>query len=98
MNMITVAMNIIIVIIIIYYYHIVYVTVLIYIFYIAVQNVPLYNCYYFQSTAENVGTIHKEKKVVTKKEMLDTVDITPEHLEEIFLCFTGQGSQKLSLC
>lgn len=38
------------------------------------------------------------EKIVTKKEMLDTVDITPEHLEEILLCFTGQGSQKLSFC
>ena len=40
----------------------------------------------------------RKKDCVTKKEMLDTVDITPEHLEEILLCLTGQGSQKLSFC
>ena len=34
----------------------------------------------------------RKKRLLLKKEMLDTVDITPEHLEEIFLCFTGQGS------
>ena len=32
------------------------------------------------------------------KNMLDTLDITLEHLEEILLCFTSQGSQQLSFC
>ena len=38
------------------------------------------------------------KKSVTQKEVLNTVYITLDHLEEIFLCFTGQESQQLSFC
>ena len=43
-------------------------------------------------------TQYKRRKFVTQKEVLDTVGITLEHLEDIFLCFTGQGSQQLSFC
>ena len=51
----------------------------------------------FKVQQKTLDTIHKGKSLLTQK-VLDTVDIPLEHLGEVFLCFTGQGSQQLSFC